>query len=85
MTTYQPIKCTDYDQFEAYCITREKLKISLDNGQEIKGYAVDLKNIKNQGEFLVLAELKTESQSEVKAGKGEQRVRLDMIKKVTVI
>lgn len=74
MTDYQAIKCTDYDQFEAYCIMRTKLKITLQNNQQLIGHAVDLLNIKNKGEFLVLAESTAE--------KGEQQVRLDMIKHV---
>lgn len=77
MTDYQPIQCTDYDQYEAYCIRHAQIVITVLDGQEFTGQAIDLLNIKNQGEFLVLADLKPE--------KGEQRVRLDMIKNVAVI
>jgi len=81
MATYQPIKCTDYDQYEAYCITRAKLNITLSNEQQLTGYAIDLMNIKSQGEFLIFVEVKPELTAE----KSELRVRLDMIKNVAVI
>ncbi|CAM4032863.1 MULTISPECIES: Rho-binding antiterminator [Pseudoalteromonas] len=70
--TYQPIKCTVYDQLELFCIQQAKVTITTTDDETLIGKAINLENYKGQGEFLLI---KCE-------GQGEHLVRLDQIKAI---
>ncbi|MEM5552474.1 Rho-binding antiterminator [Pseudoalteromonas neustonica] len=71
--TYQPIKCSDYDQYELFCMHFAMVKIITTDNTLVVGNAKNLLNLKGEGEFLLI-----EHQE-----KGEQRVRLDHIKAIS--
>ncbi|WP_394193646.1 Rho-binding antiterminator [Pseudoalteromonas atlantica] len=71
--TYQPIKCSDYDQLELFCMQQARVTITTTNDETLIGKAINLENHKGQGEFLLIS---CEKQ-------GEHKVRLDEIKAIS--
>jgi len=70
---YQPIKCSDYDQLELFCMQQARVTITTTNDETLIGKAINLENHKGQGEFLLIS---CEKQ-------GEHKVRLDEIKAIS--
>lgn len=70
---YHPIKCSDYDQLELFCMQHAKVTIATTHDEILIGKAINLENQKGQGEFLLIS---CEKQ-------GEDKVRLDKIRAIS--
>ncbi|WP_372762088.1 Rho-binding antiterminator [Pseudoalteromonas sp.] len=70
---YQPIKCSDYDQLELYCMHGNNVSVTLAT-LTIKGVAKTLETVKGEGEFLILQT----------ANNNIAKIRLDEIKTISL-